>query len=40
MKKLLMWAVGVPFLVVGMVLVTFSQYGGVAVGGQYTARAT
>lgn len=38
MKKVLMWAVGVPFLVVGMVLVTFSQ--DAAVARQTTTRNT
>jgi hypothetical protein len=40
MKKLLMWAVGVPFLVVGMVLVTFGQGGGAVVAHQTTSRTS
>jgi hypothetical protein len=40
MTKLLMWAVGVPFLVVGMVLVTLSQDGGVAVAHQPPTRTS
>lgn len=37
MKKLLMWAVGVPFLVAGMALVTFN--GPVGLPGAGTAVA-
>ena len=40
MKKLWMWAVGVPFLVVGMVVVTFTHDDDVAVARQGTTRAT
>ena len=40
MKKLLMWAVGVPFLVLGMVMVSFSDDAGVAVARQAMTRTT
>lgn len=38
MKKLWMWAVGVPFLVIGMVAVTFGGGGGTAVAGTPVVR--
>lgn len=40
MKKVLMWAVGVPFLVLGMVMVSFSDDAGVAIARQAIARST
>jgi hypothetical protein len=40
MKKLLMWAVGVPFLVLGMVAVTFSDGGKAAMAPQSMSRTT
>ncbi|MET0350047.1 MAG: hypothetical protein ABW067_09685 [Rhizobacter sp.] len=40
MKKLLMWAVGVPFLVLGMVAVTFSDGGRGLMAPQAMSRTT
>ena len=40
MKKLLMWAVGVPFLVLGMVAVTFSDGGKGPLVPQTVSRTT
>ncbi len=37
MKKLLMWAIGVPFLVAGMALATFGGAGGLPEAGTAVA---